>query len=282
MDVKWIVENHVFAEEIDHIVAEIKKQGMDVEEIRYEPFESGDYSRFGSKEDCIVFLGSLQLGRQLRCEMKWIPGVWCDLPFFDCAHYYAYLGKYLLNQDYMLLPQAEIKRRKDEIYQHFAGRAEPDSVIFIRPTSGFKTFSGKIFEYQYFDKEWEWVEENNTPSSLVVITSAAKIGGEWRFMVADKEIVGATRYKNNGEYAPGSGAPEEAFRLAEEIAAFEATGWEPEPMWVVDIAESGEEYYLIEINAFSCSGWYEMDVEPVIKVASELALQEWFDFGACR
>lgn len=44
MDVKWVVENHAFAEKIDHIVAEIKRQEMDVEEIRYEPFESGDYS----------------------------------------------------------------------------------------------------------------------------------------------------------------------------------------------------------------------------------------------
>ena len=61
MDIKWVVENHVFSEEIDHIVAEIKRQGMDVEEIRYMPFESGDYSRFGVEEDCVVFLGSLQL-----------------------------------------------------------------------------------------------------------------------------------------------------------------------------------------------------------------------------
>ena len=286
---KWVVENHVFDEAIDHIVAEIKRQGMDVEEIRYEPFESGDYSRFGSGENCILFLGSLQLGRQLRREMKWIPGVWCNFSFFDCTHYYAYLGQFLLNQDYIMMPIAEFQRRKDEIYRHFSGEIKPNSTIFARPTSGFKgTFSGKLFEYQYFEKDWEWVEEDHQPDSMVVIASAAKIGEEWRFMVADGKVIAASQYKENGVYSPfpchpyglTNGAPHKVWTLAEEIAAFKAPGWEPEPMWVVDIGVSNGEAYLIEINSFSCSGWYEMDPESVIRAASKLAFREWKEIHA--
>jgi hypothetical protein len=223
-----------------------------------------------------MFYGSLQLARQLKREKRWIPGVWSDFPFFDCAHYYAFLGSYLLNQDYIMLPQAEFKRRKLQIFQHFAGKVEPNSDIFARPTSGFKgTFSGKLFEYKHFEKDWEWVEEDHSVDSMVVIASAARIGDEWRFMVAGKEIVGASRYKKDGKYAPLGQAPTGAYELAKEIAEFEHEGWEPEPMWVLDIGESGGEYHLIEINSFSCSGWYLMPPQPIVRAAKELALKEW-------
>ena len=60
-------------------------------------------------------------------------------------------------------------------------------------------------------------------------------------------------------------------RFASEVAG----GWEPDPIYVIDICESESRMYLLEINAFSTSGLYDCDVKPIIEAAGDLAMEEW-------
>jgi hypothetical protein len=52
-DVKWVVENHVFDEDIDSLIKEIKKQGMSVKQVSYIPFENGTYDFYPS-DSCVI------------------------------------------------------------------------------------------------------------------------------------------------------------------------------------------------------------------------------------
>jgi hypothetical protein len=54
--------------------------------------------------------------------------------------------------------------------------------------------------------------------------------------------------------------------------------WRPDEIFAMDIGIGGyknEQVSLIEINSFSCSGWYKTPPEKLVAKAAELALQEW-------
>ena len=146
MKTHWLVENQVFDEDLEPLIEEIKSQGMTVEEIRYVPFESGNYNAF-SDDKCVLFYGSLNLCNQLQKQKPWVPGSWCNLKNFECTTYYAHLGEYLLNGRYIMMPLSELKRRKEELYSTIAR----GSTLFVRPSTGFKSFSGKPIDVDHFD-----------------------------------------------------------------------------------------------------------------------------------
>ncbi|GAG46085.1 unnamed protein product, partial [marine sediment metagenome] len=131
MKVKWLIEDYEHDSSLQPILDEIEMQRMEYEVVKYEPWESGTFNQYPN-EDCVVFYGTLNLGRQLQREKGWIPGVYCNFKNLCCKAYYSYWGKYLFNQDYIMLPMMEIKRRQDEIFKQFG----VDDAIFIRPDSG--------------------------------------------------------------------------------------------------------------------------------------------------
>lgn len=277
--VKWIIENQIFDEDLRPMIEEIRSQGMEVEEIRYLPFESGNYDIFPD-DTCVVFYGSLNLCRQLQREKPWIPGSWCTLKNFKCSTYYAHFGQYLLNQDYIMLPQAELLRRKDKVFGDRRGVwSLEQSTIFARPDTGFKSFSGGLFVYKNFEKDYEWWDEFGSPESLVIVADLKTIVDEFRFVVADKKIIAGSKYKYCGKLCmerwDDKEHPQEAIELAREIAA---SDWQPDPMYVIDIASYRDKFHLLEINSFSCSGLYHCDVKPIIEAAKEIAQREWTEY----
>jgi hypothetical protein len=273
MTPKWIVENDVFDEDLGPLVDEIKRQGMEVVEIKYVPFESGSYDHF-KDNDCVIFYGSLNLMRQLQRQKPWVPGGWCNFQNFECTTYYAHFGKYLLNDRYIMMPLAEVKRRKDELYHPpLSSEFHP---IFIRPSSGFKTFTGKVVLEKDFEKDFEWFDEFATPESIVVIADPWDIKAEYRFFVANKQVIASSSYRIDGKLNYDALVPDGARDLAIKIAAEE---WEPDPLYVIDICchegRLGDGFYLMEINSFSCSGLYHCDIKPIVEYASKQAKSEW-------
>lgn len=267
MNVKWLVERSVFEEDIDPLIAEIKRQGMTVEQIKYLPFQSGSYDNFGP-DDCVMCYASLNLVQQLQRQKPWVPGSFCTLPNFECSKYYAHYGDYLINRQYVMMPLAELKRRKKELFHQFDPRPGVKQ-MFVRPSSGFKTFTGQVVHTSTFDKDYEWFEEFAGSEALVVVAAVQRITGEWRFIVAERKIIAACRYKPSVESTCRGIGP---FDLVELIAKEE---WQPDPIYVVDIGKIESGFGLLEINSFSCSGFYACDVEPIIREASRLALQDW-------
>lgn len=56
--VKWLLENDIFNEELDPLIEEIKKQGMEMKIHNHVPFE-GDESwlKLYNEDDCVIFWG---------------------------------------------------------------------------------------------------------------------------------------------------------------------------------------------------------------------------------
>src|SRR5690242_1652464 len=54
--------------------------------------------------------GSIEFAKAVRNDFY--PGRWCDWTALRCEHYYANLGTLLFNDDYIILPVGEVRRRQ--------------------------------------------------------------------------------------------------------------------------------------------------------------------------
>ena len=275
MDVKWLVEDFEGDGALDPLIAEIKLQGMQCEVVNYTPFQGGEYDQY-SNEDCVVFYGSLNLARQLQREKPWVPGPICNFTNMCCKTYYSYWGKYLFNQDYIMLPMLEIKRRREEIFKQFG----IDDTIWIRPDSGAKTFAGQTVPLEFLDQEFELFGNyaaKPIDEIIVIISSPKVIDKEWRVVVsAEYGPIAGSLYKEDGKLNIKECGSAEVYGYVNDICCL--SDWHPDKMYTVDVCLSNGELYLLEANSFSCSGLYACDPEPIIEIASKVALEEWKDY----
>jgi len=47
--------------------------------------------------------------------------------------------------------------------------------------------------------------------------------------------------------------------------------WTPDPVFMMDVCETEGQFWLVELNGFSCSWLYQCDLTAVVSQASEVA-----------
>lgn len=277
MNVHWLLEKDVFSENLEPMKAAITGQGFDLKIHDYTPMQSSrtylDLYKYG---ECVVFYGTLGFGKQIAREASWVPGVYCNLAKLECSHYYAHLGEYLLNERYIMMPYADLKRRKEFVFDTLGIQG----TVFVRPSSGSKLFHGQLLEIENFDKQYEKLNFYDFSSdALVVLAEPVNLDAEWRLVVCDKKIIAASQYRMQ-DFMPKimDNCPEDVREFGQKIAEGE---FQPDPAWVLDIARTRDgRLRLIEINSFSCSGLYACDKEAVVREVSKVALKEWQEIYA--
>lgn len=272
MKPKWLLEADVFEENLDDIRAAITSQGMEYKMINYVPFDGLDFTDFYDPTDCVVAYGSLGLIRQLLRKTKWIPGAWCNLDVFKCQYYYPRLAQYLLNSNYVMLPYGELNRQKDLLFDAVGSN---DS-LFIRPSNGYKTFTGKVVNRETYSKDVDFFGFYDVePEELVVVAEPKNIREEWRLVVVNKRVVASSLYKDWGVNRTREGCPDEVLVFADEVIST----WQPETCWVLDICSTKHSgLRVVEINSFSSSGLYACNKNDVVAAVSNAAVLEFKDF----
>ncbi|MEL7054613.1 MAG: DUF4343 domain-containing protein, partial [Cyanobacteria bacterium J06588_5] len=137
--VSWLIETGVF--EDDALISELEKQNCPYKAVKYLDFQPKTASQYFPDHDCVLFRGSLGLGRDIL-RTTWIPGAYMDQKNLSCTTYYAHFGEYLLNNRYFVLPLAELIRRRVEILDYFGS----DGELFVRPDSNMKLFRAGVFD----------------------------------------------------------------------------------------------------------------------------------------
>lgn len=276
----WVVEE--YDDHIKELVEEVKKQGHKVEFIRYyDMIQDPNYcgtglpSKFNKDhpDEPVLFYGSIQLAAWIqRYRPEWVPGVWASFEKYRCTQYYGHLGKHLLNQNYRILPVGEVTRLADHLFDTMG---QKDS-LFIRPDSGTKSFGGKVFERERWEKDWGNATHQMYPTDLVIVAEPQNIDKEYRFVVDNRGfIIAGSQYKDKGSAEIVAGYSDEAYKKCQEVLA---SGYRPDTMFMVDIGEAHDGCKLIEINAFSSSGLYAADLPSVVRYATEFAQIDYAEF----
>jgi hypothetical protein len=296
----WLIEKDVFDNEIQ-LYDEIKKQGMDVKFLEYDHLRPSMIDEMVNHPhewdpECVVFYGSLNLGRKIR-KTPWIPGVYLDEKSFECTSYYPVLGDSLVHNKYLMLPFGDLNRMKPYLFGHFFKNQDK---LFIRPNSGMKEFTGMVIEK---DKWEEGIKlagfYNIDPDMLVLVSNVWNLLREWRFVVVDKKIVTGSAYRawTYGEKLDipttdyvlqrSHSIKEEIFENPEfigwdkdawNVAQVCANKYKPymDDCWTIDVAKSIHgEYSILEIGSFSCASLYGANLEKVVKSVSATALRVW-------
>lgn len=273
MIVTWVLQTDIFEENLEKLKAEISRQHHNYTMVKYIPFKD-DYDLDLPKiSGPVVFYGSLNLASKARKCRNW-SGLWCDLKKFECTSYYPYYGKFLFNSEYIMLPWGEIDRRRSSIWSRFgsySGTKRKCGEVFVRPNSGFKPFCGGLLDREQTLKDFlgNYVV---FPEELAIISSKQYLENEYRLVVCDREIVAASKYHEKGKLSTEEGCPSEVIKYAKKIIKL----YQPERCFVMDITGPLSPK-LVEINSFSCSGFYDCNIAKIVEGASKAAIEEYMD-----
>jgi hypothetical protein len=139
--------------------------------------------------------------------------------------------------------------------------------FFLRPNSSNKCFTGfKVYNRDDLKELKETVKEEE----ICVISSIKEIYEEYRFVIRESRIIGASKYWEIED----SNVPKDVYVFVERI--LDNCKWSPDKCWTLDInKDKNGTMGLVEINSFSSSGLYKCELSGIIKEISE---QAWIDF----
>jgi len=268
MKVNWIIENLAKEESFLQLSDAAKKLGFPVQDIKGD-FAHNDISHY--KNECVVFNGSIEMcklvNKQLSSNNNY-PILYCNWDNYYCSKYYPHFGKYLFNDNYVMVPLSELKRRLYQFYAIFGKEA----CIFIRPDTGDKTFKGGILDLN--DTTGFFEEFESYKNDLAIISIPKNIRGEWRFVCTrHKEIISVSSYRYQGLATQIPSAPPKAREFCEEILS---VGYFPDSVFCVDVVEDNDgNFWLMELTSFSSAGLYANDKEAIVKRVSEIAWEDY-------
>ena len=267
----WLIEAGVYGAEAEPLLAEVRRQGMAGDFVPYQALTKGseifiDRRPIGPT-DCVIGYGTYPFARQIQLHRRWAPGAWCHSESLDCTAYFAYFGKYLLNQNYVVMPGTEAIRQREWLFSIFG----KDDEVFARPTGCNKLFVGRRVSRDSFASAL--APTRYDPTTLVVIAAPRPIALEWRLVVAGNRIIAGSQYAEGGARSIHPGFPDGIRDFADAMLA--DVSWRPDPIFMLDLCESGGRLWLVELNSFSSSWLYRCDVSSVIAEASDLATRAW-------
>jgi hypothetical protein len=267
----WLIEAGVYGAEADPLLAAIRQQGLAAAVVPFQALLKEKHLAAGGRpladDDCVLAYGTFPFARQVQLHRRWVPGAWCDPVNLDCSVYFAHFGKFLLNQNYALLPAAEAVRQQDWLFEVFGREDE----VFARPAGCGKIFTGRCVYKDDFAAALG--PACYDPATLVVVAAPRAIGREWRLVVAEDKVIAASQYAVEGSKRVEPGCPAEVRVFAAAMLA--EVRWRPDPVFMLDIAESDGRLWLVESSGFSCSWLYACDPAAVVAAAGEVALREW-------
>ena len=255
--VKWLIEQDVFYEGfLPALTKALDKVGSEYRIVKYQPFESGTFDEFGPDE-CVMVYGSINLVRQIQRTKSWVPGSFCTWDNYKCSKYYPKFYNLLLNAQCSWMPMSYLLHKQSEsgMYKR----------VFLRPDDGEKTFTGGVFSLTDFDENFYFLGpaiEADTINTLVLMARPREITREWRFFVSGEEVITGSQYRERSELYYKTCENGEAFDFARSIAR---VSYKPDPIFSVDVCESEGKLYLLELNCFSCAGFYASDLDKLVE-----------------
>jgi ATP-grasp domain, R2K clade family 3 len=265
----WLIEAGVYGDEVTPLQEEIRRQGMIGEIVPHQALRKGSNASVRGQllgpDACVLGYGTFPFAREILLNRRWVPGAWYSAENLDCATYFAHFGRYLLNQNYAIMPGVEAIRQRDWLFSVF-GRNDR---VFVRPTSCLKLFVGRCIDRDTFAASL--APTRYDPTTLVVIATPQVIEREWRIVVVSDQVVAGSQYAVRGERAITADCALEVREFAESVLA--EVRWRPDPAFMLDVCESGGRLWLVELNSFSGSWLYRCNLALVVAAASELAAQ---------
>lgn len=208
-----------------------------------------------SNTEPFVLIGSTTLNINALKSRKYRRGIWFNKNFAPTCYAKGY-GADFLNHDQQVM---QIQHVPDNLL-------DPDTEIFIRSDNDSKQISGgTVFFRELLEIKANTLAHHDalwtggdlfSPQSEIVIASVKNLYAEYRLIVMDQQIIGASMYRPTRHYS----VPQDIIEFAKE----KIQQWKPHVIHTLDIAETDEGPKVIECNCVNGAGWYEADYGSII------------------
>lgn len=252
----WVIEDTPFdANSIKQLTFSFAKYNIDYNYINYFPFIfNREWRKIKHKN--IFAYGSINLIQAIYKQKIKQVNIFCNFEQFKYTYYSKYLSKYLLNQDYKMISLLDLIQNKKIHY-------EQNHSIFIKSDDGYKSISGMVIAEGNFDYWLATLDPNLNNNIKLIISAAKEIEKEYRFFVTKNKVLAGSQYQTNRDLDIRSYVDPKAEELALEICSL--NDYQPDPVYCLDIGKVKDNYYLIEVNSFSCAGLYACDTDEIVK-----------------
>ena len=171
---------------------------------------------------------------------------------FDCLYWLPALKQYAHNFDYIFLDAEKILTIPENQWP-----------MFIKPVRGTKAFSGYPFTKEKFQEEFNFFTRNLNESPYIICQCSPPnpIEKEYRLVVVDNKVIAGCQYLENAERIDKQYVPIDAWNLANEIVKNDF--FLNNPNFVIDIAQNGDKFTLLEINSIHTSSFYTCDLDAI-------------------
>ena len=259
----WVLEAEVFPESHEAMRSAVLEAGHDVILWNDEWFVTGRWPRLPDRT--VIFHGSLGNAHRIRTEFPWRPGAYCNAPAFHCTAWYPRAQPWLLHQTWRTLPAATLAADPEVALRSLGA----DDSLFVRPDSPLKPFSGRMLRREAIslkalDHGYYYEDEQ----LRVVIAPIRTVVREWRYVVAQGQVVAGSAYTAVNRAAMPDDPTGEPWRFASTIAEALAP---PEDVYVMDICEADGALHLLELNPLSGADLYGCDRREVVARVSASA-----------
>lgn len=271
MTIKILVDEYMLEHNEQDLLGILKSEGFDVKVGKYIPFaKKEEVPTYFPLEECVIVYGTLEFVQQQQSK-GYIPGGYLQLKNMECAHYVSQINQphLLLNEEHVLTSFQDFVRRRD-----FFFRAFNTDELFIRPNSGLKIFTGLTLNQKNSDEEINALRQLSSvnPETLILVAPAQKIEAEYRFFINNRKVITGSCYQKEGQVHLSAEVPIEAVDAARKMAQ---NPWQPDIVYVCDIAKTPNGYKLIELNAASTSGLYMANIPKLFDSWVNVAYLEY-------
>lgn len=190
-----------------------------------------------------------------------------SLNSYSCNYYYPKLFNLLLNKDCLFIPANMVLQSKEVILNAFP---ETDT-LFVRPNYGDKSFTGQRIGKKTFDKEWSAIlDQVSRPlfsDEYVLFSSSKEMDAEYRVVVGPNGYITHSEYTDNDLLYADEHIKDSINSMLENLQTVLLS---IDNFFVIDY--SAKHNKIIEINSFSCSGFYNCNLDYIYS-----SLQEFFE-----
>jgi len=269
----WLIDKSIYerltysSQTLDHYV---RDQGHEV--VFVDRLENGFYPPVDIPSDrCVVMYGSHGFTRHISQTYKVQPGA---LGINDRTQATSYMSalplNWFLNRNANMMTWKMFKHRARELFfDHDTNQ------LFIRPNSGFKTFAGQVVKFGTIDHDIETLDKLSSvmDDTLILVGECQDLRGEFRFVIADGQVVAGSEYRWDGKLDIRRDWTPECEALAQQVASHE---WQVDVAYTCDVALTEDCPRIVELNGFSCAGLYACDLNLVVRHVTAAAQKEFY------
>lgn len=259
MAATWVIEHEVFPDGDEALASAVVEAGGRVVAWDDDWWASGRWPRLSGS--AVVFHGSLGNADRVVRELPWTPGAFCSTDSFACSAWWPSAADQLVAPRHVLTTVADLVR--------LGPPADFGERVFVRPDGALKPFSGRVLARSDLTlaslDHGFYYDDDHLP---VVVTPEVMIEAEWRFVVADGGVVAGSGYVPAGRVASSALSPTHPAWL---YAAEVCRRFRPDPIFVLDVAQTARGLRVVELNPFSGADLYSCDRSAVVRSAEGLA-----------